>query len=148
MAIRIRIAIRRLGSTDEVETTALVNSGYEVEVPEIHLPTPLARKLGFNVEEASLGTITLCGSFEAPLRMLGMVEVRVITEDRSTEWIRALATSIGREAEVLLSDKLTDALGISPIRVGEGLWRFSDEPADIWRTSVEPEYWAEEQGDS
>jgi len=27
MAIRIRIAIRRLGSTDEVETTALVNSG-------------------------------------------------------------------------------------------------------------------------
>ena len=144
MAIRVRIAIRRPGSAYQVETAALVNSGYEVEVPEIHLPAPLARRLGFNLEGALLGTITVCGSFEVPLRMLGVVEVRVITEDRSTGWVRAVATSVGREAEVLLSDKLTDALRISPVRVGEGIWRFSDEPPEVRRTSVEPEYWTGE----
>ena len=77
------------------------------------------------------------------MRVLGVVEVKVVVPDRPTDWVRAVAVSVGRE-EVLLSDKLTDALGISPVRVGEGIWRFSDEPPEVRRTSVEPEYWTGE----
>ena len=51
------------------------------------------------------------------MRVLGVVEVKVVVPDRPTDWIRAVAVSVGRE-EVLLSDKLTDALGVSPVLVG------------------------------
>ncbi len=39
----------------ELLASALVNSGFEAGVPQLVLPTALARELGFNVEEAPLG---------------------------------------------------------------------------------------------
>ena len=50
MAVRIRIALRRPSSPRVVETSALVNSGFEVDVPQLVLPTALARELGFDIE--------------------------------------------------------------------------------------------------
>ena len=76
------------------------------------------------------------------MRVLGVVEVRVVVPDRPTDWVRAVAVSVGRE-EVLLSDKLTDALSVSPVLVGAGIWRFADEPPHVGRRSVEPELWHE-----
>ena len=58
MAVRLRIALRRPGSSRVVETSALVSSGFEAEAPQLVLPTALARELGFNVEEAPLRAIT------------------------------------------------------------------------------------------
>jgi len=143
LAVRLRIALRRPGSSRVVETSALVNSGFEVDVPQLVLPVALARELGFNVEEAPIGAITVCGGAELPMRVLGVVEVRVVVPDRPTGWVRAVAVSVGREEEVLLSDKLTDALNVSPVLVGAGIWRFADEPPDVRRRSVEPEFWRE-----
>ena len=71
--------------------------------------------------------------------MLGYVDVRVIEPDRTSGWVRARATCVQGEREVLLSDKLIDALGIEPIRPGAGLWRFSGE--DRLRASVGPQEW-------
>ncbi|GEM_PF-829310 len=141
MAIRVRVSLLNPRTNIQVETSALINSGYEVEVAEIQIPLSLARRLGFNVDEARIGSITLCGQIEIPIRILGVVKVRVIVEDRETNWVNAIATSIGREREVLLSDKLTDALGISPIKVGEGVWRLTDDPPNVLRRSVPAEYW-------
>ena len=143
MAVRLRVALRRPGSPRVVETSALVNSGFEADMPQLVLPTALARELGFNVEEAPLGAVTVCGGAELPMRVLGVVEVRVVVPDRATGWTRAVAVSVGREEEVLLSDKLTDALGVSPVLVGAGIWRFTDEPPDVRRRSAEPEFWRE-----
>ena len=143
MAVRIRIALRRPGSSRVIETSALVNSGFEVDVPQLVLPIALAHELGFNVKEAPIGSITVCGGAELPMRVLGVVEVRVVVPDRPTRWVRAVAVSVGREEEVLLSDKLTDALNVSPVLVGAGIWRFTDEPPDVRRMSVEPEFWRE-----
>lgn len=141
MAIRVKVLIKNPRTNIQIETSALVNSGYETQMPEIHIPLTLARKLGFDVEKSSIGTITLCGQIEIPTRILGVVHVKVIVQDKETNWVNAIATSIGRESEVLLSDKLTDALGISPIKVGEGLWRLFNDPPNVIRRSVEPEYW-------
>jgi len=58
LAVRLRIALRRPGSSRVVEASALVSSGFEADVPQLVLPTALARELGFNVEEAPLGAIT------------------------------------------------------------------------------------------
>jgi len=141
MAIRVRVLIKNPNTNIQIETSALVNSGYETHMPEIHIPLPLVRRLGFSIEEFSIGTITLCGQIEIPTRILGVVSVKVKVQNKETTWVNAIATSIGRENEVLLSDKLTDALGISPIKVGEGLWRLFDDSPNIVRRSVRPEYW-------
>jgi len=143
--VRIRIALRRPGSSRVIETSALVNSGFEVDVPQLVLPVALARELGFDIEGAPTEAITVCGGAELPMRILGVVEVKVVVPDRPTGWVRAVAVSVGEEEEVLLSDKLTDALSVSPVLVGAGIWRFTDEPPDVRRMSVKPEFWREGQ---
>lgn len=44
MVVRVRVEVKYGGRS--VETAALANSGYEAEVPELHLPLALARRLG------------------------------------------------------------------------------------------------------
>jgi len=39
--------------------------------------------------------------------------------------------SVPGEHEVLLSDRLLDALGIEIVRAGDGLWRFHKEPSSV-----------------
>ena len=87
MAVRIRIALRRPSSSRVIETSALVNSGFEVDVPQLVLPIALAHELGFNVKEAPIGSITVCGGAELSMRVLGVVEVRVVVPDRPTQWV-------------------------------------------------------------
>ena len=130
----VRVEIR--ADEEAVLTAALLNSGYEVEEPEIHLPSSLAGRLGLRAgaseEYATVGA-------RVRAKIMGYVQVRVVAADRSSAWVRAKAVSVEGENEVLLSDKLIDALGIEPVRPGRGLWRFSDEEG--LRTSVEPQLW-------
>ena len=70
---------------------------------------------------------------------MGSIDVRIITEDRVTEWVRAEAVMVPGEYEVLLSDALIEELGIEIVKPRTGLWRFSGEKK--LRGSVEPEYW-------
>jgi hypothetical protein len=55
------------------------------------------------------------------------LEVRVLTEDRTTDPAESDAARLPGEEEVILSDKLIDALEIVIERAGEGLWRFRGE---------------------
>ena len=50
MAVRVRLLIRSLDTNVEVLTAALVNSGYEVEEPEILLPRRLAEFMGVSLK--------------------------------------------------------------------------------------------------
>ena len=134
MGIRVRVEIR--AGEETVLTAALLNSGYEVEEPEIHIPPSLASRLGLRAR-ASEEYAAVGARIEA--RILGYVQVRVVAADRSSAWVRAKAVSVEGEDEVLLSDKLIDALGIEPVKPGRGLWRFSGEEG--LRTSVEPQLW-------
>lgn len=138
MGIRVRIKIQYRGSS--VSTVALVNSGYETEVPEIHVPITLARKLGFSLEHLKAERYRVVGS-ETITYSLNHVEVRVVTEDRETGWVRAKAVSVPGEVEVLLSDALIEDLGINVLKPRSGLWRFVDE--ERLRKSEEAEHWVE-----
>ena len=75
--------------------------------------------------------------------VLGEVYVQVVEEDRSSEWIKARAISVPGEYEVLLSDKLLDVLGIEIMKADLGYWRFSGEPTNRVRKSVESQLWIE-----
>ncbi len=45
-----------------IETSAFVNSGYEVVEPEIHIPIPLARRLGLSLERVRAERYRVIGS--------------------------------------------------------------------------------------
>jgi len=136
MGVRVRLKIRHKDA--EVETSGLVNSGYESEEPEIHIPLALAKKLGFQLENLTSQRYRVVGS-DVSVYRLGRVKVRIIVKDRETKWVEAYAVMVPGEYEVLLSDALIEILDIEIIRPKSGIWRLKGEQRE--RKSVEPEYW-------
>ncbi len=123
-----------------VRTPAVANSGYEAGEAEVHLPLALARRLGFCLKGLAGARYRVVGGFTSAY-VVGEVLVRVVTSDRRTPWVRARAVSVPGEHEVLLSDRLLDALGIEIVRAGDGLWRFHGEPSGVLRESAEARLW-------
>ena len=145
MPVRIRLKLKPLlgpRAGDEIETTALVNSGYEAEAPEILLPLRLAEELGLWPPERLSLTSVLTPIGPGRLYVIGEVlEVRVLVPDRETEHVRASALISEHEREVLLSDYLTSALNIAIEDPRAGLWRFRDELPERARQSEPPRYY-------
>uniref|UniRef100_A0A7J3X874 Clan AA aspartic protease n=1 Tax=Thermofilum pendens TaxID=2269 RepID=A0A7J3X874_THEPE len=140
MVVRVKVEIKR---GDRVaETAAVANTGYEADVPELHLPLALARYLGIPLHALPGESYRVVGGSTHAL-ILGEVLVRVVAEDRCSEWVRARAVSVPGEHEVLLSDKLLDALGLEIVKAGLGYWRFSGEAPERVRRSVEAQFWVE-----
>jgi len=137
MVVRIPIAIRCRERV--IETSALVNSGYEADRPEVLLPASLARRLGLSATGAEAIIATPIGI--GRLQEVGEVEVRVAVSDREAPWVVAYALMSFEEREVLLSDYLTSALSIAVEDFKEGLWRFRDEPLSRLRRSSLPRLW-------
>lgn len=136
MVITIPIEVKR--NNESISTSALVNSGYESEQPEIHIPLALARRLGFKLEYVRSEKYKVVGA-EVSTYIIGEVYVRINTEDRVTEWIRSRAVCVLGEYEVIISDSLAEELGIELIKPKKGLWRLHGE--NTLRESAEPHYW-------
>ena len=134
MGVRVRVEIRH---GDKVaETTALANSGYESDKPEVHIPRRLAELLGLGPGRSEVYRVV---GGEVNVWRLGGVMVRVVTQDRKSRWVEAEAVLAEGEHEVLLSDSLIEELGIEILRPRRGLWRFAGE--DTVRESAPAEYW-------
>ncbi|MBS7657697.1 MAG: hypothetical protein QXL69_04405 [Candidatus Bathyarchaeia archaeon] len=139
MVIRIKVRLTSIKG-GEVVASAIANSGFESDEPEIIVPETIAEKLklypkfpeGVEVEEyKSVG-----GKFKA-YRIKGFVKAWALSEDKSIGPVNTVLTIVPDEDEILLSDKLIDALSIELIRPGEGLWKFRDDKT--LRKSVPPE---------
>jgi len=86
-----------LRSNDTVlRTSALANSGYEAEEPEVRIPVALAKKLGFKLEGLKEEKYGVVGA-EVTTYILGDVVLRVKTGDRESSWIRARAVTVPGE---------------------------------------------------
>jgi len=138
MGVRVLVEIKRENKV--VSSAALVNSGYEADEPELHIPLALARALGFKLEELKGERYKVVGA-EVTTYILGEVEVRVKTKDKVSEWVKAKAVSVPGEYEVILSDAITEQLGVEIVKPRTGLWRFIGELGV--RKSVEAKYWVE-----
>lgn len=138
MGVRVKVRVRRGDRC--IDTPALVNSGYEADRAEIHIPLAVARLLGFKLAELRGESYRVVGS-EVTTYSLGEVKVRVVVEDRETEWAEAFAVTVPGEYEVLLSDALIESLEIEIIKPRSGLWRFGGERGV--RSSEEPKFWIE-----
>ena len=139
MRVRLRIVV----DDKVIETSALANSGYEAETPQVLVPIKLAQILGLwppreGFEETEYETAG------GPLRVWIVpraCKVSVVTEDTKSPIVEADVVVSPIADEVLLSDKLISALQLALEDVGSGLWRFRWEPKDKLRRSEPPKYW-------
>jgi len=141
MVVRVKIRIWRGGR--EVETSALANSGYESETPQIMIPKRLAEILGLwppPLESFESVFDTAGGPLHVWIVPRGCV-VQVVTEDAESPRVEMDVVISTLADEVLLSDKAISKLQIALEDVGEGLWRFRWESRDKVRRSVPPTIW-------
>jgi hypothetical protein len=140
VVVRIRLRIvSRVGK--EVITSALVNSGFEAETPQLLLPRSLAYELGLWPPplDAVLVEVGTAGGPTRNYLIPKALDVYVLTSDRVVGPVKCDAMISLLEYEVLISDALAEELGIVILAPRTGLWRFKDE--DKVRTSEALQYW-------
>lgn len=135
MVVRLGVKLRNRAGGFEIEVPAIANAAYETERPEICIPMELAERLGIKIEEASIEVYEVVTGPVSLHFLPGMLDVSLSVEDKTIGPILS-DVSIALKGEVLLSDKLIDALGVELVEPGKGLWRLSGEP--IKRKSVSP----------
>ncbi len=148
MAVRVRIEIEGLVGSSKGKKTravALVNSGYEAESGECSIPVPLARQLGLwpAPEGAEQHVVRGYGGPVNVNRVPDVVRVRVVTDDREGPVAVSAVLLAEADDEVIISDALSEMLGIVILKPKKGLWVFSDEPADKERGSLPAQFWSQ-----
>ena len=140
MAVRVRLRIKSLRSGREALTSALVNSGFEAESPQLLVPRRLAAELGLwpPPDDAYLVEFGTAGGVVRNYLVPGAAEVTVEAGDRSVGPVKCDVVISGVEEEVLISDRLGGELGIVILDL-RGKWRFSDE--DRVRETETPQHW-------
>lgn len=140
MAVRVKLRVKCLRSGREILTSALVNSGYEADSPQLMVPRRLALELGLwpPPEEAVLIELGTAGGPVRNYLIPRIAEVYVEAGDRRVGPVISDIVISHFEYEVLISDKLGGELGIVILDL-RGKWRFKDE--DKVRETVSPQYW-------
>ncbi|MFP3238512.1 MAG: hypothetical protein RXQ00_04835 [Caldivirga sp.] len=143
MAVRVRLRLRSKTSQETIETSALVNSGFEAESPQLLIPIPLARQLSLYPPPPTSSVIEV-GTAGGPVRVFLVREALqawVVTGDREVGPKLVDVMISPTEEEVLISDVLAEEFGIVLLAIGSGKWRFIDDPLDKVRYSEKPQYW-------
>ena len=143
MAVRVRLRLRSKTSQETIEISALVNSGFEAESPQLLIPIPLARQLSLYPPPPTSSVIEV-GTAGGPVRVFLVREALqawVVTGDREVGPKLVDVMISPMEEEVLISDVLAEEFGIVLLAIGSGKWRFIDDPLDKVRYSEKPQYW-------
>jgi len=137
----VRIKLKIVGRNGkEIVTSALVNSGFEAETPQLLIPRSLAYELGLWPPplEALLIEVGTAGGPVRNYLIPKAIDVYAVTSDRVVGPIKCDVMISILEYEVLISDTLGSELGIMILDL-KGLWKFKDE--DKARISEAPQYW-------
>ena len=108
---------------------AVVNTGFRSEGLDVSIPLSLAEELGLWPPPA--GSFEVEASTASGRALLNMVpralEVKVVVEDRDTRSAVANALINPHDDEVLLSDAVTEELGVQLMFPRRGLWKLVDD---------------------
>jgi hypothetical protein len=143
MVVRVKLRLKSRISQQVIETSALVNSGFEAESPQILIPISAARQVSLYPPPMTSSIIEV-GTAGGPTRVFlvrDAIDVWVVTSDREFGPKLADVVISPIEEEVLISDKLAEELCLVLLAIGSGKWRFSDDPPDKVRYSEKPQYW-------
>jgi len=140
MACRVRIRLKK--EDKNIETSAILNSGFETDSPDIIIPVEIAKKLGLwpFKEESAMLLETGGGEVSLPY-FISAVELELILGDREPKKTIVNVLVNPYIHEVLISDYVSSILGIILLDFKRGLWRLSDDPINKIRESVEIEEW-------
>jgi len=129
LPVRVKLLIRSRFSRKEVIVPALVNTGFTTETPDLALPLRVAEELGLwpQPKEALRVSLETGGGSVDTYIVPQAVIVKVITKDRESREVKANTLINPYIGEVLMSDALTEELGIQILYPRRGLWRFRDE---------------------
>lgn len=140
MAVRIKVKISI--NEKNLETIALLNSGYEAETPQILVPIQVAEFLGlWPPKNAIESTYETAGG---PLRIwVYPRKCYVYIEEEGVKLVETNADLVVSPIadEVLINDKLIGELQIILEDAGKGLWRLRSDPQTKIRYSNPPKYW-------
>ena len=134
--------LRIKGKSREIVTSALVNSGFEAEEPQLIIPLSLAERLNLASSEVDIEDFSVAGGGRVSgYRIRESLKVELIAEDRNPIEVEALATALPGEKEVIISDYLASTLGIVILDPRKGEWCLKDEIGLKQRTSTQPQEW-------
>lgn len=135
--MRIRIRCKDA----EIQTNALLNSGFEAETPQLLIPRSLAVKLGLwpPPPEAQLVEVGTAGGPVRNYLIPSAADVLLDAGDRVVGPVKCDVMISSLEYEVLVSDALISAFNIVMLDVKWGKWRLSDEEK-VRHTEV-TQYW-------
>lgn len=142
LAVRVRLGIRsRYDPSKEISTSALVNSGFEANTPQILLPARLARDLGL-YQHLLEARIEVYATVAGPARLYilpSSTSVWIDEQDVQSPLVVCDTLISDIEVEVLISDYLAGELGIVVEDFRHGLWRLRTDPPDKLRKSYPPQ---------
>ena len=126
MGVRVKVRIKYSGKS--VDLVALVNTGYETDVPEILIPVDIAEKLGLwpKLPDNTLVETYKTASGLMKVYRVGGANISLLIDDvevRSTETYVVISEYTD---EALISDQLTSKLDIVIEDPAKGLWRLRE----------------------
>jgi len=127
VGVRVRVEVEY--GERRVTTTALLNTGYESDVPEILIPLSVAEQLGVWPKlprDAIAETYRTASGLMSVYRIPGG-KVRLVLEEGVGSPVEAYIVVAEYADEVLVCDQLISALGIAIEDPARGLWRLRGE---------------------
>jgi len=121
MAGRVRVRLRR--EDKFVETSALLNSGFETDSPDVVIPVGVAKALG--VWPPRLGALVSMetGGSEIEVYLIeGGAHLELMLEDRRVEPVLVNLIVNPAVHEVIIGDYVASMLGIVLLDFKRGLW--------------------------
>ena len=127
MGVRVKVRIKYRGAS--LDLVALVNTGYETDVPEILVPMSVAEKLGLLPKLPNGTIIEMYKTASGLMRVyrVGGAYVSLLiggVEERSIETYIVISEYTD---ESLISDQLASEFGIVIEDPAKGLWRLRGE---------------------
>ena len=134
MAVRVPIEIT-FGS-QKVNVSAIANSGYETNEPEIIIPLSFGKeKFGISENKGKEVEYRAAGRQEVKFIRFENAGICVVTDDSISSVVNAVLNTSENEVEVILNDMLVEMLGVDLVKVAQGKWRFLTDPPKKLRDS-------------
>jgi predicted aspartyl protease len=127
MGVRVRVRIEYRGAS--LDLVALVNTGYETDVPEILIPVSVAEKLGLipRLPEGTVIETYRTASGLMRVYRVGGAYVSLLIGGVEGRRIEAYIVISEYTDESLISDQLASGFGIVIEDPAKGLWRLRGE---------------------
>jgi hypothetical protein len=141
----VKIEIRGKTSAKNILTTAILNTGYESEQPELTIPEKVGKLLGILPKaphHATLSAFKTAGGIIDMLYLEKEANIRIVCKDKISRFITCNLAISHFEDEILISDVAIEKLRVEIINPGKGMWRFKGEKK--LRTSELPQKWERE----